>query len=226
MTEAEWLACDDPRAMLTQVSESARDRGLRHLAVSPALRIVRRLGGTHRRHHAELLDQYAAGELSREELGRHWLNRRKRCDAFDIFGFPWGGEQSRWDDAAEATLWFLRRFLPEESILLGEEAVWQAARGSRPGSPAHNALTIVANDIRDVFGNPFRPVAFDPRWRTESAVSLASAIYAERAFDQLPILADALEEAGCHHADVLAHCRGPGPHVRGCWVIDLVLGKA
>jgi hypothetical protein len=80
--------------------------------------------------------------------------------------------------------------------------------------------------FRDIVGNPFRPVAFDPHWRSETAVALAAGIYAERAFDRLPILADALEEAGCDHPDVLAHCRGPGPHARGCWVVDLVLGKS
>lgn len=79
--------------------------------------------------------------------------------------------------------------------------------------------------IRCVFGNPFRLVAFDPHWRSEIVVALATGIYAERAFDRMPILADALEEAGCDDADVLAHCRGLGPHVRGCWVVDRVLGK-
>jgi hypothetical protein len=82
-----------------------------------------------------------------------------------------------------------------------------------------------ADLIRCVFGNPFRPVAFDPRWRTSDSVGLARAIYEGRAFDRLPILADALTDAGCDDADILAHCRSPGPHVRGCWVIDLILGK-
>jgi len=80
--------------------------------------------------------------------------------------------------------------------------------------------------LRDIFGNPFRPVAFDPAWRTATATSLAEAIYADRAFDRLPILADALEDAGCTSADVLEHCRQPGEHVRGCWVVDLVLAKS
>lgn len=80
--------------------------------------------------------------------------------------------------------------------------------------------------LRCIIGNPFRPVAFDPRWRSEAAVALATGIYAERAFDRMPILADALEEAGCDHPDILAHCRGPGPHARGCWVVDLVLNKS
>jgi hypothetical protein len=80
--------------------------------------------------------------------------------------------------------------------------------------------------VRCLVGNPHRPVAFDPSWQTSIAVGLARAMYESRAFDRMPILADALEEAGCDTADVLAHCRGPGPHVRGCWVVDLVLGKS
>jgi hypothetical protein len=82
--------------------------------------------------------------------------------------------------------------------------------------------------IRDVFGNPFRPVTVEKTWRTwkdRTIVKLAKGIYEERAFERLPILADALEDAGCGNADLLAHCRGPGPHVRGCWVVDLLLGK-
>jgi hypothetical protein len=62
-------------------------------------------------------------------------------------------------------------------------------------------------------------------WNDGAVVKLAESIYTERAFDRLPILADALEDAGCTDAAVLDHCRGPGPHVRGCWVVDLVLGK-
>lgn len=94
------------------------------------------------------------------------------------------------------------------------------------GHPAHVARVVERNHLlRCVFGNPFRPVVFDPKWWSETATALAAGIYEERAFDRLPILADALEEAGCDHADVLAHCRGSGPHARGCWVVDLVLGK-
>ncbi|VTU02814.1 Uncharacterized protein (Fragment) OS=uncultured bacterium PE=4 SV=1 [Gemmataceae bacterium] len=77
----------------------------------------------------------------------------------------------------------------------------------------------------DIFGNPFRVVAIDPQWLTSDVLALARGIYDERAFDRMPILADALQDAGCDSADVLDHCRGPGPHVRGCWVVDLVLGK-
>ncbi|MFO0826359.1 MAG: hypothetical protein U0792_25110 [Gemmataceae bacterium] len=81
--------------------------------------------------------------------------------------------------------------------------------------------------IRDIFGNPFRPVTFAPEWRSDTAVSLAKHIYEARDFAQMPILADALQDAGCDNAEVLNHCRDANQvHVRGCWVVDRVLGKS
>jgi len=81
--------------------------------------------------------------------------------------------------------------------------------------------------LRDILPNPFRKLTKPKKdWLTETARALAKGIYAERAFDRMPILADALEDAGCDHADMIAHCRGDGPHVRGCWVVDLILGKS
>src|SRR5262249_18032232 len=79
--------------------------------------------------------------------------------------------------------------------------------------------------LRDISGNPFRPVTINPAWRTSNVTALAQAIYTDRAFDRMPILADALEDAGCDNASILNHCRQPGEHVRGCWVVDLVLMK-
>src|SRR5262249_36749153 len=84
------------------------------------------------------------------------------------------------------------------------------------------AQTTILHDVC----NPFRPVTIGPPPLTPTVVTLAQSIYEERSFDSLPILADALEEAGCTDADILAHCRGPGPHVRGCWVVDAILGKS
>jgi len=81
--------------------------------------------------------------------------------------------------------------------------------------------------LRDIFGNPFRPVAFDPEWRTSTAVALAKQMYDARDFGAMPILADALQDAGCENEDVLNHCRDAnGVHVRGCCIVDLVLGKS
>src|SRR5262249_28116970 len=82
--------------------------------------------------------------------------------------------------------------------------------------------------VRDIFGNPFRPVALDRSWLSgngAAVVELAQAIYDERAFEQLPALADALEEAGCTDPQILQHCRETGGHVLGCWAVDLLLWK-
>lgn len=80
--------------------------------------------------------------------------------------------------------------------------------------------------LRDIFGNPFRPAVFSPSWRTDTAVALARTMYDSRDFSAMPILADALQDAGCGNTDVLNHCRDANQvHVKGCWVVDLVLGK-
>ncbi|MCE9568126.1 MAG: hypothetical protein K8U57_39490 [Planctomycetes bacterium] len=78
--------------------------------------------------------------------------------------------------------------------------------------------------MHDVFGNPFRPVTFSPEWRTSTAVAIASGMYESRDFSAMPILADALQDAGCDDPDILAHCRDEKQvHVRGCWLVALVL---
>ena len=79
--------------------------------------------------------------------------------------------------------------------------------------------------VRDIFGNPFRPTDFDPTWRSGPSTGIASRMYGARDFTAMPILADAIEDAGCVNAGILAHCREPAVHVRGCWVVDAVLGK-
>jgi len=113
------------------------------------------------------------------------------------------------------------------------EAAWwgwdvPAARAERD-AVVSAARKLRCGVIRDVFGTlPFRPITLDPSWLAwgEGTVSeIATAIYEERAFDRMGILADALEEAGCTDPEILAHLRGHEPHVRGCWVVDLLLGK-
>jgi hypothetical protein len=82
-----------------------------------------------------------------------------------------------------------------------------------------------SNLLRDIFGNPFRPVTLDPRWLSSTVLDLAHTLYDERVFDRMPILADALMDAGCDSEEIINHCRGTGPHARGCWVVDLILRK-
>jgi hypothetical protein len=80
--------------------------------------------------------------------------------------------------------------------------------------------------LREIFGNPFRPVTVDPAWRTSAVAAHATGVYDERAFDSMPILADALQDAGCTSEGLVNHLRDPhATHVRGCWALDLVLGK-
>jgi hypothetical protein len=84
-----------------------------------------------------------------------------------------------------------------------------------------------ADILRDIVGNPFRPVAFDPAWRTDTVVSLTKGMYESRDFSPMPILADALQDAGCDSEPILSHCRDETlTHVRGCWAVDLILGKS
>jgi hypothetical protein len=80
--------------------------------------------------------------------------------------------------------------------------------------------------LRCVFGNPFRPAHIDPSWRTAAVLDLARLIYERRQFDLMPVLGAALSDAGCAAPEILGHCADPGPHVRGCWVVDLLLDKA
>jgi hypothetical protein len=98
------------------------------------------------------------------------------------------------------------------------DSLWQASRNATEAE--HAPL------LREIIGNPFRSVDFSASWRTDTALSLARVMYESRDFSAMPILGDALQDAGCNDDAVLDHCRGEGPHVRGCWVCDLVLGKA
>ena len=122
-----------------------------------------------------------------------------------------------WGYAANALAWHATVKVPP----------WQFAR------PTWDAAEKAAHEaecdlLRDVFFPYFRTVGVAPAWREwhgGAAVKIAQEIYDRRRFEELPILADALEDAGCDERAALDHCRGPGPHVRGCWVLDLVLGK-
>jgi hypothetical protein len=114
---------------------------------------------------------------------------------------------------------------------IGRMYAWVAEASSPQGcimvEPTHrNHMAPATSFLRDIFGNRVYTSAFDPRWRTADVLGLARAIYDDRAFERMPILADALMDAGCENEEIIAHCRGDGPHVRGCWVVDLILGKS
>ena len=121
------------------------------------------------------------------------------------------------------------------SAELDATAAWEVARvasWATPDCSRADERLAQCSLVSDVFGNPFRPVTVSPAWLTPQVVALARAAYGERELPagtldtrRLAVLADALEEAGCACQDILGHLRGPGPHYRGCWAIDLLLGK-
>lgn len=119
-----------------------------------------------------------------------------------------------------------------EGLLLISEC-WDHIRELRCESPPTEDGAAAMGILRDIFGNPFRPVSLAPAWRTPPVLALAQAAYDHRTLpagalepDRLTVLADALEETGCTDADILGHLRGPGPHVRGCFVLDTLLDKS
>jgi hypothetical protein len=111
------------------------------------------------------------------------------------------------------------------SIASGEMSLADASKTPWPWGAFEGVGAVEI--IREAIGNPFSP-AVAPEWlawNDGTVAKLARGIHEERAFDRVPILADALQDAGCADASILTHCRGPGRHIRGCWVIDRLLGQ-
>jgi hypothetical protein len=220
MTEAEWLAQSSPRRLLAHLKNKVSDRKLRLFGVA----CCRRVAGAHTHPAAapavEIAERLADGEATdQERLRAYRAVNPMRNPAIRGFGFtPW-----------HAPMCLVRRNAFVSATATSRQTVLDASlcggcgvEGSTSYATEHVAQ---ASLLRDIFGNPFRPVAFSPEWRTSTAVGIAGGMYESRDFGAMPILADALQDAGCDSGDVLGHCRGPGPHVRGCWVVDLVLGK-
>jgi hypothetical protein len=217
MTEGEWLACSDPTAMLGFLHFRASDRQYRLFAVA-----------------------CARDELARARAGQGFFHFGEEygAEGADLFWRPERGYEAAMLAAESAADGGPRQHFPRWYVGWGVEAesIAYAALGHDPDGlvaiPAERIAATVrrytnhpAVYLRDIFGNPFRPVAFSRDWRTDTTVALARRMYEERDFFAMPILADALEEVGCDHEDILDHCRGRVPHVRGCWVVDLLVAK-
>jgi hypothetical protein len=110
---------------------------------------------------------------------------------------------------------------PSDAVL--GNAMHHAAQDGGQGKDTEDPVQAAL--VRDVLGNPLRPVIFDPDWRTPEVVALAERIYVDRAFGRMPALGDSLVQAGCRDEEVVGHCRSDGMHIRGCWVVDLALGR-
>jgi hypothetical protein len=222
MTEQEWLECTDPHKMLEFLWERANDRKLRLFACG-SCRLVWQLFIDERSIRAvEAAERYADGTISDSELdvaavaAYDAYREGKVADGYD--------PESDIHPEYAGHIPFVAHSTTQAADLASEWALslWLTWDDQRAFCEAHCDL------LRCIFGNPFSSLRLDPSWLAWNdgrVVKLAQAIYDERAFDRMPILADALEEAGCTNADILNHCRSEGEHVRGCWVVDILLRK-
>jgi hypothetical protein len=227
VTEDEWLTENHPFYMLTRWEyyrgkPSARKRRL--LACAACRLIWYLMPEDHLRQAIESAEAYTDGLISEAEL----IPLQEKAHALGLARGEVLGHMSKnmpgWD--AQANGW---------------RAAHSAADAAGPDDgPFGNAMHHAAQDggsgidtvdpgqaalIRDILGSPLRKPVIQPDWRTSNVMAIARSIHSENAFDLMPILADALQDAGCDSPDVLEHCRGDGPHVKGCWVIDLILER-
>lgn len=224
MNEAEWFVSTNAESMLDYLGSEASSRKLRLYACACAYNVWHRMTDERSQDAVFVAERFADGLVNLEEL----------ISAFNAAQEAWkeiplvrGGRHSK-RIKSERGSWAAKKVAevarnaanPKWDIRMAKQDAWR--QGLVGGY-------IRASYLRDIFGTPFRPVVIQPSWRSWNdgiVIKLAKAIYDEYAFDRLPILADALEEAGCTDADILNHCRQPGEHVRGCWVVDLSLGKS
>jgi hypothetical protein len=220
VTESEWHKSVNTPAMIAAVRDKGSDRLWRLFAVACVRTVADRLNQPESGAALSIAERVADGTVSATE----WREAREQAaaaaqragraawEAETDGQFHWGTEAYQAMCEAEALANAALECLAESVDL---ERIPQGLQ--------------LPDLLREVFGNPFHWRIADTTWQSwNSGViwSLANSIYAESDFVRLPHLADALEEAGCTDAELLSHLRGPGPHVRGCWALDLILGKS
>jgi hypothetical protein len=226
ITESEWFASDDPKTLLRHLQFSdanVSERKLRLFACACCRRIWHLLND-HSRKIVEACEVVMDGEVS-------------PFDPFGIWRLGSGETLAEHGDlparAAQHVTWpFELSVSPKSAYQIAAEGsaddAAEATENAEQGS-GDRERAVQASLLRDVVADPFRSAPLLPPgvrgWNDGAVLFLARSIYGERAFGQLPILADALEDAGCADDAILAHLRSAGPHVRGCWALDLILGK-
>jgi hypothetical protein len=227
MTEAEWLNCTDVEEMLKVLPGKTSDRKLRLFtcacfhtldAEQPASETARAA--------IELAEQYLERGVADVELGL--ASAAARDQMFEPWSRPMGSGPPPMTDVRGSWMARMARWAScidrQYAAMMGAEATTGLSSHRKIEPPDWSARSSYL--LREIIGNPYRPLVTDSRWLSTTVVTLSRLAYDSRSFEALPILADALEDAGCGDSDILAHCRGPGPHVRGCWVVDLLLGKS
>jgi hypothetical protein len=216
MTESEWLECTDPTPMLEFLRGKASERKLRLLCVALCRHIWDLLTDADCRNAVEVTERFADGLATQDELESAYSNTTTATTA--------ANKAAGW--TADSPFQF---YHASETAVCVLDAVTLFAR--RSSFDVENQIHI--GILLDLFGNPFRPVSIDPDWLTPTVITLAQSAYEERIMPtgeldaaRLAVLSDALEESGCDDEEILNHLRSAGPHVRGCWAIDLLLGKS
>jgi hypothetical protein len=237
MTEDDWDACTDARELLRHLGEGASRRKLRLFACACCGRIEHLLRDREGSRRAlEMSERYADGLVSREEMveAEGWACREaEESDALRATGrAAWAVRAATWVgfagflEGARHVEWHAAW----DAVTLANAARYEEGYGLRAALREDEGGYYLLR-LRDIFGPlPFRAVTSDPawlRWSGGTVQRLAVSAYEERDFspERLGVLADALEDAGCADPDVLTHCRTGGVHVKGCWVVDLLLGK-
>jgi hypothetical protein len=215
MTEHEWLTCTEPEAMLDFLRSRTdpSDRKLRLFACACCRRIWHRLTDPRSRRAVVIAEQFA--DQPNEPGSRRALDQAAAA-AYTVVG-----DATFSANAHAAGL--AAHHTSEPHFRFADFAAMAARYAAYPGGLM--AQSVQCKLLRDIFANPFRPAALGAAGLRPPVVTLAKGIYNDRAFDRLPLLADALEEAGGMAPDLLVHLRQRGSHVRGCWAVDLILGK-
>jgi hypothetical protein len=218
MTEEVWLPCSEPSGMLEWLctERQVSERKLRLFACAVCYRIHKLLIDSNSLRTVQVTEAFADGDATDDEL-------RSAADAtvssWEALEFSTAFDEARrYAVAAMAHA--------AGTVRPAHWALVSATRAVELRGTAESVVPSFAELLRDIFGNPFRSVELDPRWLASAVLDLARTIYEERCFERMPILADALMDAGCDDEVILGHCRGSGPHTHGCWLIDLILGKS
>jgi hypothetical protein len=231
MTEAEWLTCPYPYHLLPFLRGKASDRKLRLFACACCRRIWHLLPDQRARDAVETAERFADGLV---DNGERVTARKAAQQVAQSRAVTTRPRSPKWQRRAASAVYHAtaRGALAaawDTSHLAVDALVWGAGGYGLDQAPRIGAAEQAhqADVLRDVFGNPFRPTAINQLWRDwqgGTSRKLAQAIYDGRRFEDMPVLADALEDAGCTDAAILEHCRKED-HVRGCWVLDGLLDR-
>jgi hypothetical protein len=236
MTEAEWMVATDPTPMMEFLRGNGTQRQFRLYSCACLRRVWELLPDNNSRRVAELAEGYADDEVSESDFTDAWrvvfeaaeARAGSETDVSALYACSaLGGDD--WPGLAVWEADRVARGVQDAAYWDAWESAHQWNQGEHPdraGEAAYRAEAVNQTALlRDIFGNPFRPITFDPAWRTSTVTTLARTMYESRDFSPRPILADALQDAGGDSDDILNHLRCDGPHVRGCWALDLILGK-